>query len=253
MNKVKGFLFQTKYEGFFLIPTSFFQLLVLSSDSLVTTLFSLKAKRRSLTVTTSSHHLLHQCMLTLDLHLPPPVRSSLDKPMLLLSYLLYLLSLAAAAAMATTQLQLYRVQSPHRPSRLLFLLQQRRCLRLPNLFRRRTLIRTLPRLAGPPPRGVNLGWITIVITVGYLMSHVTITISSTTIIEFPATSSCLCFVFVVVFCYISLSGFWCWIFCDQIWYEFSGSILSRFSLGLNSLNIYINVHISHLPISFSGI
>jgi hypothetical protein len=33
---------------------------------------------------------------------------------------------------------------------------------------------TLSRLAGPPPRGVNLGWITIVITAVYLMSHVTI-------------------------------------------------------------------------------
>ena len=198
-------LLKAKYERFFSYQHIFFQLLVLSSNSPVTILFSLKAKRQSPTVTTSSHHLLHRCMLTPELHLPPQEQSSLDKPMLLLPYLLYLQFLAhrlhlslAAAAMSTTKLQL-----PHQPSGLLFILppllhqvyihQQWRCMRLPNLFLRRALILTLPRIAGPHPRGVNLGWITIVITAGYLISHITITISTTTINEFPATFKSMMF------------------------------------------------------------
>jgi len=187
-------------------------------------------------------------MLILEPHLPPRVRSSLGKPTLLLSmwYLLYLqhlahrshLSLAAAASsMATTYLQylLSHFNQFH-------IYQHRRRLRQPILFLHRALT-LITRLAGPPPRGVKMGWITIVITAVYLMSHDMITISSATIIEFPVTSS-LCIYF-VVFATSFFRAFGAGYFVMNFWYEFSGFILSSrfFSLflGLNLLNIYIYI------------
>ena len=75
---------------------------------------------------------------------------------------------------------------------------------------------TLPRLTGPPSRGVNLSWITIVITAVYLMSHVMI--SSMTTIEFLLLQLGVYFFCVVVFT-TSTSLFRafgaCWTFCDQ--------------------------------------
>ena len=101
-----------------------------------------------------------------------------------------------------------------------------------------------PGTCGTTPRGFKMGWITIVITAVYLMPHVTITISSAAIIEFPATSS------LFIFATFSLSSLCCWIFCDQF-LVFSSRVPIGFSrlslyLGLNLLNIY--VHISHLPL-----
>jgi hypothetical protein len=86
-----------------------------------------------------------------------------------------------AATTVPSSLYLLPLIQPH--------IYQHRCrlrLRMPNLFLHRALNLALPRLAGPPPRGVNMSWITIVITAVYLMmSHATITISSAQLLNSP--------------------------------------------------------------------
>ena len=179
MNKVKVFLFLS--HSFFVLPMFLSKLLALSSDSLVTTQSSRKLKRQHPTLTTFIEPLSHRCMpILLEPHLPPRVRVrlSLGKPTSLLWYLPYLQLLAhrshlSLAAEAATTYQQYLLSLIHQP----YTCQHRCRLWLPVLFLHRALTLT-PWLAGPPPRGVEVGWITtIIITVVHLMSHIMIDFS----------------------------------------------------------------------------
>ena len=109
---------------------------------------------------------------------------------------------------------------------------------------------TLPRLAGPLSRGVNLSWITIVITAVY---HVMI--SSMITIEFLLLQLGVYF-FGLFLLHLSFGL----LVLDVLWSifgsEFSGSIyFSRFSLffGIEFVEYHDRTYISHLPLSSCGI
>ena len=125
----------------------------------------------------------------------PLVRLSLDKLTLLLhrQFLAHRHCLSLAAAMATTELLSCGYKFLPVCTYFLFIYKHRGRLRLPvpNLIRHRALTRDFKLRDRPKRRGHGLDYqFTIAIataSVYFMMSHVTITISSTTvtIIEFP--------------------------------------------------------------------